>query len=278
MPDGLKISQLPQLDGFADAVNANAMFPVAMGTQGNARLGAADINWFIEQKVLNALNGGAEQEDLNQRLGNYVPLAGGTMTGELKTPRVTGTGGPLQIGSNNADGSILINGNTYIKDSSGEMRLAVENDDCTWRGRLGGTFAGPSAGYVKTDASGTMSRAMPIPAFDVQGRPATEYIDTSGEVSGRPCLVTWQMQANSVLTIRSSKFREGDLLFVRLVPAPNSASPFFTSYIKVIKDDGTTSNLSLGCIGFDACFLFAKQSGGWMLPLLRFNNTVALNV
>lgn len=96
---------------------------------------------------------------------------GGTITGSLSVsssltvPRIFGTGGELKIGSDgipgNVDGNLTFGGNLYTWDRVGETsarRLIVENDDCTWRGRIGNTFDAPSAGFVRTDGSGTIGR------------------------------------------------------------------------------------------------------------------------
>ncbi len=63
--DKVRISDLPHYGSFADAVTNNVMFPLAQGSQFNARIGAADIAVYTEQLILSALNGVAELEDLN---------------------------------------------------------------------------------------------------------------------------------------------------------------------------------------------------------------------
>jgi len=81
-----------------------------------------------------------------------VSKSGDTMSGALTVPTV-------QVGTFN-NGHLQVNGNMYVTDVNGNnQKLVMENDDYSWRGRLGnGDGGSPAAGIVSTDGSGVMSR------------------------------------------------------------------------------------------------------------------------
>ncbi|MDR3000558.1 MAG: hypothetical protein LBU89_04760 [Fibromonadaceae bacterium] len=64
---GLKISELPDYrGGFKQAVEDNAMFPVAIDEESNAKLGVKELSIYTSHLIQAALSGTAEQEDLER--------------------------------------------------------------------------------------------------------------------------------------------------------------------------------------------------------------------
>ena len=73
--EGLKISDLAIYpNGLFQAIKDNAVFPVSVGTASNFKIDVAEINNLIASRIRDALNGAAEQEDLEALRGRIESI------------------------------------------------------------------------------------------------------------------------------------------------------------------------------------------------------------
>jgi len=127
-----------------------------MATDAVASGSIASILQTIWAKIRQVAN--AVSDKLNSPNGSSSQFIKGDGSLDNKKYLPLDTNGDWTIGQNN-DNKFRINGNVYIKKSDGTFELAIENDDNSWRGRIGNGANSASAGLVRTDASGNVSRA-----------------------------------------------------------------------------------------------------------------------
>jgi len=128
----------------------------------------------------------------------------------------------ISVGTLN-DGILTINGNMYATDVNGQnIRLIIENDDYSWRGRLN-PEAG--AGIVKTDASGNVSK--------INGS-NTQVVLGNGTLAVAPNTIGSIIEVRADLTISPTTDTINLAIYVNSVITINWSSLTYGSLFKVL--------------------------------------------
>jgi len=230
--DGKKISELPPLNGgFAAAVSNEAMLPLALGTGGNARIGASGIAAYINQTLSNALSGKAEAADLERLRTDFASHVNNGEIHITQTERAKWDGkqDKLTAGSNitiannvisAAGGSnipvpvSIANGGTNASTKYGAIAslfeinsplilvVGVTRENGTLRTAFRGVEDFLDDNKILTERDGTLNATN------------TTNVDSTKNYS----LIIWNVTAdNQTLSLPFDGYRQGDFVFVRVV-------------------------------------------------------------
>jgi len=216
--DGLSISQLPHLKGgMQEAVSRNAMIPLAIGTEDNARISAKDISAYI----LSALSGAAEAADLERLRSDFSSHINNSEIHITQAERVKWNNKqdsipvplPINKGGTNGTSARQAVDNLFNFDSLLEYIIGygIKNGRLEPAFRSLEEFINDSGIYVKRDNLDVTNNAT---------------------VNGNYASIFWTItENNQILSIDFEKYKTGEYLFVKVIR--KSSSTYFTSTIRI---------------------------------------------